>query len=178
MPKYNIVATVCSNRLLTRMYCVATSVRHRLALRTKLSKSLRFAYNLDEELPEDIEYVLQMSAVLEIKEYDYFDLAYRWWFGRVPESAVLESHFARYMFNKFVPHWVRQYSRMILKLHNKGRLDREALGIQRLPDATPQSIRAGIRYTVAIGLTLTVLVVIAQLAAQYSGLPCMFPPCH
>ena len=129
MRKLTIIDTICNNRLLPRIVSALCLAIHRIPSYPTVSRRLRFACNLDEELPEDIGDVLEISAFLEIREYDYFSLAYRWWFGRVPDSAVLESHFARYMFNRIVPHWVRQYSRMILNLQNEGRLDREDLGI-------------------------------------------------
>lgn len=132
----------------------------------------------DENLPDDVEDVLEASAVLEIREFDMFRLAYLSWFGKECRKDVLEVHFARYMFNKIVPHWVRHYSRMILERASAGVLDREALGVYRLPDATPRSIRAGVRYSVALACVMSVLVVIANLAHTYLELPCMFPPCY
>ncbi len=134
--------------------------------------------SMDEPLPEDIADVLEISAVLEIREYDLFGLAYYWWFGRPSPEKVLESHFARYMFNRIVPLWVRQYSRMVLELQEKGSLDREALGVDRLPDATPESVRAGVRYAVILVTTLCLLVLIAEFAFKYLKLPCFFPPCY
>ena len=134
--------------------------------------------SMDEPLPEDIADVLEISAVLEIREYDLFGLAYYWWFGKPSPEKVLESHFARYMFNRIVPLWVRQYSRMVLELQEKGSLDREALGVDRLPDATPESVRAGVRYAVILVTTLCLLVLIAEFAFKYLKLPCFFPPCY
>ena len=141
---------------------------------TKLKK----LSSMDEPLPEDIADVLEISAILEIREYDLFGLAYYWWFGRPSPEKVLESHFARYMFNQIVPLWVRQYSRMVLELREKGSLDREALGVDRLPDATPESVRAGVRYAVILVTTLCILVLIAEFAFKYLKLPCFFPPCY
>ncbi len=152
-------------------------VKNRAAYNT-INQSAQRYHHMDERLPEDVEDVLELSAVLEVREYDFFDLAYRWWFGRRPNSQVLESHFARYMFNKIVPHWVRNYCRMILDLQKQGKLDKEELGISRLPEATPQSVRAGLRYLVMILMTMGLLILIAELAIQFNALPCMFPPCY
>lgn len=141
-------------------------------------QSPRRIRHMDEDLPEDIEDVLELSALLEIREIDFFDLAYRWWFGRVPNSRNLERHFARYMFNKIVPHWVRNYCRMIFDLQLQGTFDKEQLGISRLPDATPQSVRAGLRYFAMLLTVMGLLLLIAELVVQFSVLPCMFPPCY
>ncbi len=133
---------------------------------------------LEEELPEDMLHVLEISAQLEIKEFHLFDLAYRWWFGRVASDHVLENHFARYMIKKIVPDWVRQYCRMILELQAQNKLDRAALGIENLPDSTPQSVRAGLRYTVMLIFAMGLLVLFAELAVQIRRFGCMFPPCY
>ena len=133
--------------------------------------------SMDEPLPVDIENILEISAILEIREFDLFGLAYKWWFGYQPSNKVLESHFARYMFNRIVPHWVRQYNRMVYQLHDAGKLDRATLGVADLPDATPESVRAGVRYAVILVSTLCILVLIAELTYKYLKLPCMFPPC-
>ncbi len=135
-------------------------------------------HEFDENLPDDIEDVLEVSATLEIREYDVFGLAYSWWYGRNAQFDILEAHFARYMFNKIVPPWVRQYSRMIIELRNSGELDREVLGVALLPNATARSVRAGVRYTVLIALIMSALIVMANLAYNYMDLPCMFPPCY
>ena len=133
---------------------------------------------MDEDLPDDVEDILEISALLEIREFDYFNLAYSWWFGQSPNSRVLESYFARYMFNKIVPHWVRGYSRMILDLQSQGVLNKEELGISRLPDATPQSVRAGLRYFVMLLITMGLLVLIAEVAVQFRVVKCLLPPCY
>ena len=148
------------------------------AVAEPLTPSTERIRHMDEDLPEDIEDVLELSAYLEIREYDFFDLAYRWWFGRVPNRKNLERHFARYMFNKIVPHWVRNYCRMIFDLQMEGKFNKEELGISRLPDATPQSVRAGLRYFAMLITVMGLLLLIAELVVQFSVLPCMFPPCY
>lgn len=141
-------------------------------------KFIRRKQNFDEAIPDDIEDILEISALLEVKEYDIFGLAYAWWFGRDPNSEVLESHFARYMFKEIVPHWVRHYNRMVLQMSQEGTLNKEELGIDKLPDATPHSIRQGIRYSVILFLIMFLLVVITQLAYRVLELQCFFPPCY
>ena len=129
-----------------------------------VNQSVKRIHHMDEALPEDIEDVLEISAIFKIREFDVFSLGYVWWFGRNSSSEVLESHFVRYMFNKIVPHWVRHYSRMVIALRLKGELDRETLGIDKLPDATPKSIRKGLRYTVIVFSILALLILLAELA--------------
>ena len=174
----NRIIQLCCRYLLHQGYWLVQLYSRRKGSDNSANQSVKRIHHMDENLPEDIEDVLELSAILEIREFDLFGLAYHWWFGRVPSHEVLESHFCRYMFNKIVPHWVRHYSRMVFDLKLQGKLDREALGISRLPDATPQSIRAGLRYAVIVFSSLAILILIAELAVQYSVLPCMFPPCY
>ncbi len=151
----------------------------RLVLMSKNSKSdFRPVHHMDENLPEDIENVLQISALLEIREFDFFHLAYQWWFDQSPNDRILERYFVRYMFNQIVPYWVRNYCRMLLELHSQGKLNRDQLGIAKLPDATTQSVRTGLRYFVALLITMGMLLLTAELAVQFRVLPCMFPPCY
>ena len=168
----------CGRYLLHGFYGMAGIFLSRKGSGVTAEQSLKRSRYMDKALPEDIEDVLEISAILEIREFDVFGLAYRWWFGRSANHEVLESHFARYMFNQIVPLWVRHYSRMVIELRMRGELDRAVLGIDDLPDATPESIRAGVRYTVMVFSALALLVLIAELTVKFSVLPCMFPPCY
>ena len=57
----------------------------------------------------------EAAAHLEIKEFDLFALAHRWWFGRRPDPRMLERVFAAYMFAGVVPPWARQFARETLR---------------------------------------------------------------
>ncbi len=178
MRQYRGIAQFFANRLLHLFNLSVDFLLPRKKLIDTGNQSYKRIRHMDENLPEDIEDVLELSAILEIREYDLFGLAYHWWFGRPANNKVLESYFARYMFNKIVPHWMRHYSRMLLDLREQGILDREELGISRLPNATPHSVRAGLRYTVIIFSLLGLLILIAEMAVQFNVLTCMFPPCY
>ncbi len=119
------------------------------------------------------------AARLDITEYELFHLAYLRWHGAPADEATLESHFVGYMFREQVPPWVRHFSRLVERLDGAGKLDRYELGIERLP-RTRQSVSRGARYGVTIGLVLTALIVLAEVAAELAGLAdrCMFPPCY
>ena len=172
------IALVVTRRPLHLFNNLVTRISPQKKLRSEENRSYERFHHMDENLPADIEDVLELSAILEVREYDLFGLAYHWWFGHPANNKVLERHFVRYMFNKIVPHWMRHYSRMLLDLREQGILDKEELGISALPNATPQSVRAGLRYTVIVFSLLGLLILIAELAAQFTNLPCMFPPCY
>lgn len=166
------------NGLLRISYAIWRKYFPRSQSNTSANRKFTRIHQFDESFPEDIEDILEISAYLEIREFDIFQLAYRWWFGRQPPLKVIESHFVKYMFHKTVPHYVRQYSRMCLELLAEDKLTRESIGVENLPDATPESVSAGIRYTVVVFSALALLILLAEIAYKLSFMTCMFPPCY
>ncbi len=60
-------------------------------------------------------------AGFEVREFDLFALAHRWWFGRRLDRQALERVFAAYMFAGAVPPWARHYAREILRKSGMGK---------------------------------------------------------
>ncbi len=79
--------------------------------------------------------ILEAAAVLEVKEFDLFALAHRWWFGRRLNRQALERVFAAYMFAGAVPPWARHYAREVLRELGSATPDLTRLGLER-PRAT------------------------------------------
>ncbi|MBW8054781.1 MAG: hypothetical protein ACE10E_12875 [Acidiferrobacterales bacterium] len=132
----------------------------------------------DENIPPDVEEVLDVAAHLEIREFDVFHLAYSWWHGEDSTDAKIEPFFVKYMFGSIVPPWVRQFTRMALKLKEQGHLSPERFGIQRSP-ATAAMVSKGIRFAVILVTVLVVMIVLARLSVDLYSYPrCMFPPCY
>lgn len=132
--------------------------------------------HFDEDIPVDIEEVLDVAAHLDIREFDVFHLAYRWWHGEESTDAKIEPFFVRYMFDEDVPHWVRQFTRMALRLKEEGRLHARDFGVEPEP-ADGRSIAKGIRYGIYLVAAMTTLFVLAHFAAEFAR-RCMFPPCY
>ncbi len=82
----------------------------------------------------DCHAVVVAAAMLGLREFDFFRLAYRRWFGRLPDEAALEAAFSRYMFAQWVPPWARHLSREVLDRRRQGTLDADALGAGRFRD--------------------------------------------
>ncbi len=82
----------------------------------------------------------EAAAALEVKEFDLFALAHRWWFGRGADAQVLERVFAAYMFAGAVPPWARHYAREILRELRSAAPNLTRLGLQR-PRATARPPR-------------------------------------
>ena len=73
----------------------------------------------DEDLEQELLDLLEVSALLEIKEFALFELAYKEWYGRAPLSRVIEAHFSNYMFHGIIPAWVTSYTRQVLELQKR-----------------------------------------------------------
>jgi len=112
-----------------------------------------------------------------VSEFRVFELAYVNWYGVDPDEKTLERHFLPYMFREEVPPYVRAFTRRILGLESAGRLDPKDFGIE--PNRrTVRGVVSGLLYSLFIGLTMTVLVILAKVTAEHLGLTeCMFPPC-
>ncbi len=128
----------------------------------------------------DLVSVLDASALLEITEFRFFELAYREWHGRKASDQLIEKYFAAYMFAERIPSWVRSFARKILRLHREGRLDPKSFGVwQRLPST--RMILFAKAYT-----TVLLLVFFALLLSTYSVSEeilemfrqCYLPPCY
>ena len=133
----------------------------------------------DENLPADVDSVLSATAMLDITEWDFFNLAYHRWHGRPAAEDLMEPIFAAYMFHHVVPVWARHFARLVERRHRRGTLDRHALGVERLPSSA-QMVSRGMRYAVTIAVIVVTLVVLAEFAARVVSLGerCTFPPCY
>ncbi len=133
----------------------------------------------DEHLEPDVDSVLNATALLDITEWDFFNLAYDRWHGGPAEQTVMEPIFAAYMFNDVVPLWARHFARLVERLYQRGVLDRHALGVDRLPGSR-QMVTRGVRYGILITVVIIALIVFAEFVAQVTtlGERCLFPPCY
>ena len=133
----------------------------------------------DEHIAPDVDSVLNATALLDITEWDFFNLAYNRWHGGPAEEGAMEPIFAAYMFKDVVPVWARHFARLVERLYRRGVLDRQALGVDRLP-SSKQMVSRGMRYGVLLVTAIIALIVFAEFMAQMMqiGDRCMFPPCY
>jgi hypothetical protein len=136
-------------------------------------------FRLDKEIPADVLAVANAAALLDITEFELFRLAHLDWFGRAVSDKTIEGYFIPYMFRGVVPFWVRNFTRLIVRLDGAGDLDRERLGVPRRAWSRAMA-RRGTIYLLLIALALVVLYVAANDPAVLAKLPkgCMLPPCY
>jgi hypothetical protein len=65
---------------------------------------------------------IDAAEALGLKEFEFFRLAYRRWFGRQPDLTFLEHAFVDYLFSGRLPPWVRQLAREVQAAQRQGRL--------------------------------------------------------
>ena len=103
----------------------------------------------DPEPSPDAGLVLDAARALDVREFDIFKLAWRFWYRSEPDPAKLEQAFAIYMFQQRIPPWVRHLAREILRRDAAGTLYPGAFGANRLRE-TPAPIRHGNAYVAGV----------------------------
>lgn len=137
------------------------------------------AFTPPSEPSADVEAVLDTAAVLDVTEFRVFELAFTDWHGYPPSPRRIEAAFVPYMFQGSIPHWVRQYTRKILRLQRQGSIDRQALGIQPV-SRSPRMLAKGAATVIILVFAILGLLVMAsgvgELLPFLEG--CYFPPCY
>ena len=110
----------------------------------------------DEELDAELWDLLETAALLEIKEYALFEMAYKDWYGRHAPPKVMEGHYANYMFQGVVPVWVQRYCRKVIELEKHGELDPRKLGIYK-PQPSRRLIMIGKLYAAGLVVLFVLL---------------------
>jgi len=134
----------------------------------------------NKHLKPDLVVVLDATAVLEVTEFRFFELAFQDWYGRRAKESVIEKYFVAYMFADRVPAWARHFARKVLKLHTQGLLDPKSFGIfQPLPSTRMQwagKLYALVLLLIFLIVGLSVLQVPDELLRAFRQ--CYFPPCY
>jgi hypothetical protein len=130
----------------------------------------------DANAAEDCKAVIDAALALDVREVDFFRLAFRRWFGRDASPPVLERAFAAYMFRKIVPEWARHFSRIVLADAAAGRLEPARLGAMTYRRQAPPH-RHGKLY---VGLTLVAVLFycVALLRISYDPQTSAPLPCY
>jgi len=118
----------------------------------------------DHTVPPDTREVLEASSLLQITEFNLFELAHQRWFGSPADEQDLETTFARYMFAATAPPWVRKFCRDVADTERTGELDPLAFGVH--PRVVPDTwLRRGLRHTLALATVVIALHLIAILVS-------------
>jgi hypothetical protein len=107
--------------------------------------------------------VLDAAALLDVTEFDFFRLAYRRRFGRLPSERMLETVFADYMLRGQVPPWVTVVCREVIDRQDRGALDAEAMGAGRFRDRSARPPHGALYVGAAMAAWLLLMVCLLDL---------------
>ena len=122
--------------------------------------------------------VIAAAAALSISEFEIFRLAYRNWFGRLPEENTLGVFFDHYLQKQSVPMWVRAFTRRIKQLEAAGRLDRREFGLELPSPANARTIFIGVIALLAMLLIVGLLIYSTHTGIDAALRGCQLPPCY
>ena len=107
----------------------------------------------------DAQQALTATALLDITEFQLFQLAWQRWYGEPVSEKKIERWFIPYMFDGIVPIWVRQFAQ---------------------PPVTRGTAKFGRIVLVLLFAIVALLVWRAEIAATLLGniTGCYFPPCY
>ena len=120
-------------------------------------------------LSEDARHVHDAAALLHLREYDLFRLAWWRWFGKDGDDKTLERRFVAYMFHQVVPLWVRQFCRDVLTHEREQRLDPRAFGVDRVPHHQPPAISGGTAVLVVFAFAVLLYLLLPTAGAPVAG---------
>lgn len=94
-------------------------------------------------LTPDAPEITDATERLDAKPFEFFEIAYREWFGKEPDEKALERIFMRYLYTQAAPHWVRHFARLVLLQAERGTLDPVRYGLPPKPPETmaPEDLR-------------------------------------
>ena len=117
----------------------------------------------------DCQFVIQAAGALRLKEFDFFRLAYRRWWGREAQEKALERTFVAYMFHEVVPPWVRHLTREVLRCTKSGTLNPEQLGANRYQRFEPPPPLGRLYVAATAALTLALFLLIFAVPSDPAG---------
>lgn len=123
----------------------------------KTMRNLFQAYDSWVAVSPDVKTVVAAAEALNVREYNLFNVAYAWWFGRYAGEKEVERPFMRYLMTEQAPVWVRQFAREVLARKREGRLDPRLYGLPPVPP--PPSISAGEIFLRGVVFALWVLII-------------------
>lgn len=134
--------------------------------------------SFDQEIPPDVQEVLDAAALLDITEFELFRVAHRRWFGSPIADRDIESFFADYMFSYEVPDWVRQFTHEVTRQRREGRVDPRQFGV-RPPAVSDKKALKGLWYLLIVAACVALLLALTDLAVPQSlTRGCLLPPCY
>ena len=98
---------------------------------------LKMLFGLDQKEVENNS-VVEASSLLDVGEFQIFQLGYESWYGKEGDLQYLEKCFFSYLLENKTTAWARHFARHIIVLDQKGELESHAPEYHRFD---PESVR-------------------------------------
>ncbi len=97
----------------------------------------------------DSDSVGRAAGILQVSEFEIFELAHSLWFGKSASSEQTEDLFSGYMHRGLVPYWVRDMARKVIARCGGGMCDPEEFGVH-VPEPDPETKTIGKLYIIMV----------------------------
>ncbi len=101
----------------------------------------------------DSDSVGRAAGMLQVSEFEIFELAYGLWFGKSASSEQTEYLFSGYMHRGLVPYWERDMARKVIERCGGDKCDPEEFGVH-MPEADPETKTIGTLYIVMVAVIM------------------------
>ncbi len=101
----------------------------------------------------DSDSVGRAAGMLQVSEFEIFELAYGLWFGKSASSEQTEDLFSGYMHRGLVPYWVRDMARKVIERCGGDKCDPEEFGVHT-PELDPETKTIGKLYIAMVAVIL------------------------
>lgn len=89
-----------------------------------------------EHAPPAVRHLVETAEILSVSEAEVFTLAYRHWYERELDEALLDDYFGAYLKRGELPGWVRTFCQRVLTKAATGGIDPREFGVdgpRRIP---------------------------------------------
>lgn len=133
---------------------------------------------MNKQFDGNAQAVAHTASLLQISEFEVFQLAYQRWFGRLADHREIDTSFSRYLIKAHVPLWVRAFTRQISQLQSENCLDGRAFGLQLAPPSSQRTALGGVMALLIMLIFVALLVYLADKTDPSLTAACRLPPCY
>ena len=137
-------------------------------------RSERLFHRLERSMGEDAWMILEASSALDLKEFEFFCLAWQRWTGSAPDFRRVERAFAAHMLHKETPSWARHLAREVLRRREQGRLHRDDFGaaqFRQRPVRPPRARAYAATTVISAAFVIALLILGTYQAADVGPVP-------
>lgn len=125
---------------------------------------------LFHDRPADMKALEDALLILGVREFEFFEIAWREWYGEAPEPERIERALLACLYRQAPPPWVRQLVRRVREEAAAGEFDRRSYGLPAGPVRPHDPVAEGRWYAVILLAALTIFFVIVPYLRDLLGI--------